>query len=43
MTVTMQAAANAVHTPMLMKHVELSNERWLKITIGRKRYRAVVF
>jgi hypothetical protein len=43
MTVTMQTTTTAVHTPMLMKHVELSNERWLQITIGRKRYRAVVF
>jgi hypothetical protein len=39
----MQAAANAVLTPMLMKHVELSNERWLKITVDRKRDRAVMF
>jgi len=39
----MQTPTTAVHTPMLMKHVELSNERWLQITIGRKRYRAVVF
>ncbi len=43
MTVTMQATTNAVHTPMLMKHVELSNERWLQITVDRKRDRAVVF
>ncbi len=43
MTVTMQTAANAVLTPMLMKHVELSNERWLQITVDRKRDRAVVF
>jgi hypothetical protein len=39
----MQAATNAVRTPMLMKHVELSNERWLKITVDRKRDRAVMF
>jgi len=39
----MQAATKTVHTPMLMKHVELSNERWLKITVDRKRDRAVVF
>jgi len=39
----MQTSTNAVHTPIFMKHVELSNERWLKITIGRKRYRAVEF
>ena len=43
MTVTMQATTNAVHTPMLMKLVELSNERWLQITVDRKRDRAVVF
>ncbi len=43
MTVTMQAATKAVLTPMLMKHDELSNERWLKITVDRKRDRAVVF
>jgi hypothetical protein len=44
MTVTMQAATKTVHsTPLLMKHVELSNERWLKITVDRKRDRAVMF
>jgi hypothetical protein len=43
MTVTMQTTTTAVHTPMLMKHVELSNERWLQITVDRKRDRAVVF
>jgi hypothetical protein len=43
MTVTMQAATKAVLTPMLMKHVELSNERWLQITVDRKRNCAVEF
>ncbi len=43
MIVTMQAATTAVHTPMLMKHVELSNERRLKITFVRKQDRAVEF
>jgi len=28
---------------MLMKYVELSNKRWLKITVDRKRDRAVMF
>jgi hypothetical protein len=39
----MQAATKAVLTPMLMKHVELSNERWLQITVDRKRNCAVEF
>jgi len=43
MIVTMQAATKAVHTPIFMKHVELSNERRLKITVDRKRDRAVMF
>lgn len=43
MTVAMQATTTAVHTPMLMKHVELSNACWLKITVDRKRDHAVVF
>ena len=35
MTVTMQATTNTIHTPTLMKYVELSDERWRQIAVAR--------